>query len=126
MRRKKSTSQDGRYAYGKNSLNIVDSGDRHKVYEPTHKSGRLTGHQWLCKPLAEKSAAESFLDPAFVSALLDGQLAPFTLTADGFLPAPRPPPLFLTFGAAASFVPFGAIDSARVAHESRDPALGLL
>ena len=47
MRQKKSTSQDGRY--GKNSLNIVDSGARYKVYEHTHTSDRLTGHRWLTR-----------------------------------------------------------------------------
>ena len=39
-------AQDGRY--GKNSLNIVDSGARYKVYEPTHtdtRLDRLTGHR---------------------------------------------------------------------------------
>ena len=33
--------------YSKNSLNIVDSGARYKVYEPIHTSDRLTGHRWL-------------------------------------------------------------------------------
>ena len=35
--------------YGKNSLNIVDSGARYKVYEPIHTSDRLTSHRWLTR-----------------------------------------------------------------------------
>ena len=40
-------AEDGRY--GKNSLQIVDSGARYKVYEHTHTSDRLTGHRWLTR-----------------------------------------------------------------------------
>ena len=60
--------------YGKNSLNIVDSGARYKVYGPTHTSDRLTGHRWLTR-VTRNSPRPLSPDEALLGARADRAVA---------------------------------------------------